>query len=77
MLFFLQCGSISPHPTTMLEVRPLSAVRDCLFIILFGTTLRLLFHPQPEDAPCRGEVRFEFFIFLWPSCFFLFMIAIS
>jgi len=39
-----------PRPTTKPEDHPLSAVRDCLFNI-FAATL----HPQPEDAPCRGE----------------------
>jgi hypothetical protein len=34
----------------------LSAVRDCLFNI-FAATLHIwrLLHPQPEDAPCRGD----------------------
>jgi hypothetical protein len=42
------------HPTTKLEDHNLSAVRDCLFIIL-AATLHIwgqFFHPQPEDAPC-------------------------
>jgi hypothetical protein len=35
----------------------LSAVRDCLFNV-FAATLRIWrpsLHPQPEDAPCRGD----------------------
>jgi hypothetical protein len=35
----------------------LSAVRDCLFNV-FAATLhnwRPFLHPQPEDAPCRGD----------------------
>jgi hypothetical protein len=48
---------LAPRPTPKLEDRPLSAVRDCLFNI-FAATLqnwRGLLHPQPEDAPCRGD----------------------
>jgi len=40
-----------------MEDHPLSAVRDCLFNI-FAVTLHIwrpFFHPQPEDAPCRGD----------------------
>jgi hypothetical protein len=42
--------SLALRPTPKLEDHPLPAVRDCLFSI-FAATL----HPQPEDAPCRGE----------------------
>jgi hypothetical protein len=42
---------LAPRSTPQLEDHPLSAVRDCLPSISGG---RLL-HPQPEDAPCRGD----------------------
>jgi hypothetical protein len=48
---------LAPRPTLKLEDHPLSAVRDCLFNI-FAATLhnwRSFLHPQPEDAPCRGD----------------------
>jgi hypothetical protein len=48
---------LAPRPTPKLEDHPLSAVRDCLFNIFAATSIsggRLL-HPQPEDAPCRGD----------------------
>ena len=48
---------LAPPPTPKLENHPLTAVRDCLFII-FAATLHIrdrLLHPQPEDAPCRGD----------------------
>jgi hypothetical protein len=48
---------LAPHPTPKLEDHPLSAVRDCLFNV-FAATLhnwRSFLHPQPEDAPCRGD----------------------
>jgi hypothetical protein len=32
------------------EDHPLTAVRNCLFSIFIDTL-----HPQPEDAPCRGD----------------------
>ena len=41
---------LARRPTPKLEDHPLSAVRDCLFNT-FAATL----HPQPEDAPCRGD----------------------
>ena len=55
---FLRRGVVntSSNPP-QLEDDPLSAVRDCLFSI-FAATLRIgsrLLHPQPEDAPCRGD----------------------
>jgi len=48
---------IAPRQTPKLKGHPLSAVRDCL-INIFATTLRICgpsLHPQPEDAPCRGD----------------------
>jgi hypothetical protein len=49
-------GCEAPRPTPKLKGHPLSAVRDCLFNI-FAATLRTRtsLHPQPEDAPCRGD----------------------
>jgi hypothetical protein len=49
-LIFYDEKFLAPRPTTKQEDHPLSAVRDCLFNI-FAATL----HPQPEDAPCRGD----------------------
>jgi len=48
---------LTSSPTPKLEVHPLSAVRYCLFNI-FAASLniwRTTLHPQPEDAPCRGD----------------------
>jgi hypothetical protein len=48
---------LAPCPTPKLENHPLSAVCDCLFNV-FAATLhnwRPFFHPQPEDAQCRGD----------------------
>jgi hypothetical protein len=48
---------LPPRPTPKLQDHPLSVVRDCLFKV-FATThrnLRLFLHPQPEEAPCRGD----------------------
>jgi hypothetical protein len=48
---------LAPRPTSKLEDHPLSAARNCLFNV-FGATLhnwRPFLHPQPEDAPCRGD----------------------
>ena len=48
---------LAPRPTPKLEDYPLSAFRDCLFNI-FAATLhncRPFLHPQPQDAPCRGD----------------------
>jgi hypothetical protein len=50
-------GLSAPRPTPKLEDHNLSAVHDCLFN-LFAATLRIWrpsLHPQPEDAPCRGD----------------------
>jgi len=41
---------LASRPTPKPENHPLSAVRDSSFNI-FAATL----HPQPEDAPCRGD----------------------
>jgi hypothetical protein len=53
------CGDelLAPRPTPKLEDHPLSAVRDCLFNV-FAATIHIrrpFLHPQPEDAPCRGD----------------------
>ena len=47
--------SVSTSPGV--EDHNLSVVRDCLFKI-FAATLHIwrpFLHPQPEDAPCRGD----------------------
>jgi hypothetical protein len=50
-------GLLSPWRTPRLEDHPLSDVRDCLFNIIAAAprTRRTSLHPQPEDAPCRGD----------------------
>jgi hypothetical protein len=61
-VWFVPCLSfygelLAPRPTPKLEGHALSAVRDCLFNI-FPATLHIwrpFLHPQPEDAPCRGD----------------------
>jgi hypothetical protein len=48
---------LAPCPTPKLEDQPLPTVRNCLFNV-FAATLRNwrpFLHPQPEDAPCRGD----------------------
>ena len=48
---------LARRPNPKLEDHPLSADRDCLFGT-FAATLRVwrpLLHPEPEDAPCRGN----------------------
>jgi hypothetical protein len=48
---------LAPRTNPKLEDHPLSAIRDCLFNV-FAATLRNwrpFLHPQPEDAPCRGD----------------------
>jgi hypothetical protein len=48
---------LAPRPTPKLEDHRLSAVRDCLFNV-FAATLHIcrpFLHPQPKDAPCRGD----------------------
>jgi hypothetical protein len=42
------------RPTPKLEDHPLSAVRDCIFAANLHIR-RPFLHPQPEDAPCRGD----------------------
>jgi hypothetical protein len=37
---------LAPRPTPKLEDHPLSAIHD---------TVTATLHPQPEDAPCRGD----------------------
>jgi hypothetical protein len=57
MINFYSEELLELRPTPTLEVRPLSAVRDCLFNI-FATILhiwRTFLHLQPKDAPCRGD----------------------
>jgi hypothetical protein len=57
MFKFSRWGVVSTSPTPKLEDHPLLAVRDRLFNI-FAATLRIwrpFLHPQPEDAPCRGD----------------------
>jgi hypothetical protein len=44
-----------PRPTPKLEDYPLSPVRDCIDSQLPSKTGGFLLHPQPEDAPCRGD----------------------
>jgi hypothetical protein len=48
---------LTPRPSPKLEDYPLSAVRDCLFNVFAGTlhNWRPFLHPQPEDAPSRGD----------------------
>jgi hypothetical protein len=48
---------LAPRPKPKLVGHPLSAVRDCLFNVFAATFLnwRPFLHPQPEDAPCRGD----------------------
>jgi hypothetical protein len=56
-LIFYGDELLATRPTPKLEDHPLTAVRDCLFNIFAATLVsggRLL-HPQPEDAPCRGD----------------------
>jgi hypothetical protein len=45
---------LAPRPTPKLEDHPLSAVRDCIFAATLHIR-RPFLHPQPEDAPCRGD----------------------
>jgi hypothetical protein len=54
MVIFYGEELLAPRPIPKLEDHPLRAVRDCIF----ATTLpirRPFLHPQPEDAPCRGD----------------------
>jgi hypothetical protein len=55
--FFYGEELLAPRPIPNLEAHPLSTVRDCLFSV-FAATLHIrrpFRHPQPEDAPCRGD----------------------
>jgi hypothetical protein len=48
---------LAPRPTPKLEYHPLPAVRECVFNI-FAAAIHIgapFLHPQPEDAPCRGD----------------------
>jgi hypothetical protein len=45
---------LAPRPTPKLEDYPLSAVRDCIFAATLHIR-RPFLHPQPKDAPCRGD----------------------
>jgi hypothetical protein len=57
MVIFYGEVLLAPLPTPKLEGHPLSAVRDCLFNV-FAATLHIrrpFLHPQPEDAPFRGD----------------------
>jgi hypothetical protein len=54
MVIFYGEELLAPRPTPKLEDHPLSAVRDWIF----AATLHIwrpFLHPQPEDAPCRGD----------------------
>jgi hypothetical protein len=61
--WFLTCLSfydeelLAPRPTPKLVYHPLSAVRDCLFIVFATTHLiwRPFLHSHFEDAPCNGD----------------------
>jgi hypothetical protein len=54
MVIFYGEELLAPRPTPKLEDHPLSAVRDCIFAATFHIR-RPFLHPQPEDAPCRGD----------------------
>jgi hypothetical protein len=54
MVIFYGEVLLAPHPTPKLEDHPLSAVRDCIFAATVQIR-RPFLHPQPEDAPCRGD----------------------
>jgi len=59
-LYFYGEELLAPHPIPKLVDHPLSSIRDCILNIFAATVMsggRLL-HPQPEDAPWRGD-RFE------------------
>jgi hypothetical protein len=54
MVIFYGEELLAPRPTPKLEDHPLSALRVCIF----AATLHIwrpFLHPQPEDAPCRGD----------------------
>jgi hypothetical protein len=57
MVIFYGEELLALRPTPKLEGHPVPAVRDCLFNV-FAATLHIhrpFLHPQPEDAPCRGD----------------------
>jgi hypothetical protein len=54
MVIFYGEELLAPRPTPKLEDHPLSAVRDCIFAATHHIR-RPFLHPQPEDAPCRGD----------------------
>jgi len=57
ILSFLRREFLNKSPKTKLEEHPISVVYYCLFS-LFAATLHIwrpFTHPQPEDAPCRGD----------------------
>jgi hypothetical protein len=64
---------LAPRPTLKLEDHTLSAVRDCL-VVIFAATLRFwrpFLHPQPEDAPCRGDRSPDSYYYLYHSTNYL------
>jgi hypothetical protein len=54
MVIFYGEELLAPRPTPNLEDHLLSAVRDCIFAATLHIR-RAFLHPQPEDAPCRGD----------------------
>jgi hypothetical protein len=54
MVIFYGGKLLAPRPTPKLEDHPLSAVRDCIFAATLHIR-RPFLHPQPEEAPCRGD----------------------
>jgi hypothetical protein len=52
ILIFYGEGLLAPRPTPKLEDHPLSCVQ---YSQLTSTAGGRPFHPQPEDAPCRGD----------------------
>jgi hypothetical protein len=56
-LFFYGEELLAPRLTPKLEDHPLSAVRNWFLNIFAASdnTWRASLHPQPEDAPCRGD----------------------
>jgi hypothetical protein len=54
MVIFYGEELLAPRPTPKLEDHPLSTVHDCIFAATLHIR-RPFLHPQPEDAPCRGD----------------------
>jgi hypothetical protein len=55
-LIFYSEELLCPRPTPKLDDHPLSVVHDYLiYSQLPSISSGRLFHPQPEDAPCRGD----------------------